>query len=261
MSSSSREGQGPARSGRDHDQEPLADQLAALARALEQEDDPQQTLDAIVRAAVDTVPGAQHASVSVVQRRRVVETVAATGDLPRAVDQAQYDTGEGPCLDTLYQRETVRVPDLAREQRWPEFARKASDLGVGSMLALQLYVAGDDLGALHLQNEARDAFGGEAEHVGLLFASHAALALSAAQKVDRLQRGMDTRNVIGQATGILMERMKITSDHAFRVLVGASQSRNVKLHEVAEMIATSSVTASPRIPRARPRLPDLRGQG
>ena len=260
MSSSGPEAPDPERSDRADVQEPLADQLASLARALEQEGDHQQTLDAVVRAAVDTIPGTQHASISVVRRRRVVETVAATADLPRAVDQAQYDTGEGPCLDTLYERETVRVPDLAGEQRWPEFAGKASDLGVGSMLALRLYVADDDLGALHLQNEAPGAFGGEAEHVGVLFASHAALALSAAQKVDSLQRAMDTRNVIGQATGILMERMKITSDHAFEVLVRASQTRNVKLHEVAQTIVTSGVTPSPRVPRARPGLPDLRGQ-
>lgn len=241
MASGSAAGPGPGGSEGDRDQEPLADRLAGLARALEREYDPPHTLDAIVRAAVDIVPGAQHASISVVQRRSVVETMAATTELPRRLDQAQYDAGQGPCLDTLYQQETVRVADLQSDSRWPEFTAQAVGLGVRSMLALRLYVAGEDLGALNLLSEHPDALDGESEHVGLLFASHAALALSSAQQLDHLKRGMDTRDLIGEAKGILRERLGVTGEQAFGLLVRASQTRNRKLSEItAEIVAGSS---------------------
>ncbi len=102
-----------------------------------------------MRAAVDTVPGAQHASISAIRRRREVETRASTNDLSTAVDKAQYETGQRPCLDTLYEQETVRLPDVPCETRWPEFTLRARELGVGSMLSVQLFVEGDELGALN----------------------------------------------------------------------------------------------------------------
>src|SRR4051794_32884549 len=90
----------------------LAEKLSALARAMQDEKGLEHTLDAIVLSAADTVPGADEASISVVSRRRVVHTPAATGALPRAVDQAQYQTGQGPCLDSLYEHRTLRLPDI-----------------------------------------------------------------------------------------------------------------------------------------------------
>ncbi len=127
----------------------LAHRLGDLARSLEHESDTDATLDAIVHAAVNTVPGAQHASISAIRKRREVETRASTNDLSTAVDKAQYETGQGPCLDTLYEQETVRLPDVPGETRWPEFTLRASELGVGSMLSVQLFVEGDELGALN----------------------------------------------------------------------------------------------------------------
>ncbi len=168
--------------------------------------------------------------------------------------------GGGSCSsvsDALYKQETVRLTDMESESRWPEFTAKAAGLGVGSMLALQLYVAGDDLGALNLHNAHPDAFDGEAEHVGLLFAAHAALALSTAQQLDHLKRGMDTRDLIGQAKGILMERLSVTSDQAFGLLVRASQTRNRKLSEIAADITAGAGQrgTAPPPPRARNGVP------
>lgn len=227
-------GQSPA-----GDDDQLADRLSQLARSLEQQPDAAETLDAVVHAAVDTVPGAQHASISAIRKRRVVETRASTGELPRAVDQAQYDTGQGPCLDTLYEQDTVRLPDLVAEQRWPDFTKRAIELGVGSMLAVQLFVEGDDLGALNLHSEHQAAFDEEAEHVALLFASHAAVAMSAAQQKQQLRRAVTTRQLIGQAQGILIERFKISDEQAFGLLVRASQDTNRKLVEIAADLVRS----------------------
>jgi hypothetical protein len=102
------------------------------------------------------------------------------------------------------------------------------------MLAFQLFVEGDNLGALNLYGRTPDAFDDESEHVGLLFASHAAVAFAGVRKQQQLSRALDTRDVIGMAKGILMQRYSISSDRAFRVLVRSSQDNQRKLREVAE---------------------------
>jgi GAF domain-containing protein len=194
-----------------------------------------------VTSAVTTVPDAEHASISAVRRRREVHTIAATGELSREVDRVQYATQQGPCLDSLYDQQTVRLPRLAEEQRWPDFVSAAAELGVGSMLAVQLYVAGDDLGALNLISTSVDAFDEEDEHVAVLFATHAAVAMADAQATDRLERAVSSRDLIGQAKGILMERFRITDHQAFLLLVRASQTSNAKLTSVAEELVRSGV--------------------
>lgn len=76
------------------------------------------------------MPGAEYASISAVGKRRDIRTLAATGDLSRAVDRAQSDTGEGPCLDGFHERRTVRLSGLSRDERWPEFIARAHGLGL-----------------------------------------------------------------------------------------------------------------------------------
>jgi GAF domain-containing protein len=131
----------------------------------------------------------------------------------------------------------VSVPDLASEQRWPDFSARAAALGVGSMLSFQLFVEGDNLGALNLYSSESDAFDDESEQVGLLFASHAAVAFADAQKLDQLNSAVETRDLIGQAKGILMERYRISAEQAFRVLTRVSQQRNRKLRDLAAELA------------------------
>jgi GAF domain-containing protein len=217
-------------------QDMLAVRMGELARSLQQEGSLQDTLQGIVTAAVDTVPGAQFAGISEVQGRLEINTPALTDELVRASDAAQYETG--PCLDAIYVEQTVRVSDMASEDRWPEFAKRAAQLGVRSMLSFQLYVVGDNLGALNLYNREPDAFDDESEHVGLLFASHAAVAMAGAQRNEQLNRAMGTRDLIGQAKGILMERHKLTADQAFMLLVRASQATHTKLRGIAEQLTT-----------------------
>lgn len=217
----------------------LAEHLSTLARVLERQPDLQSTLDAVVRTAVGTVPGAMEASISEIQRRRDVKTLAATGELSRAVDHAQYDFAEGPCIDTLYQQRTVRLSDLDTEQRWPRFVSRARELGVGSMLAVQLFVDEENLGALNLTSREATAFDDESEHVALLFASHAAVAMSGERARSNLQSAVSTREVIGQAQGILMERFKITGGMAFHMLMVASQDSNRKLRDIADELAST----------------------
>jgi hypothetical protein len=230
----------------------LARTLSELARSLEAEDDTESMLDDLVAAAVAQIPGADEGSISIVLARKDVSSQSPSGDLPRRVDALQTETGQGPCLDAVYKEKTVQVPDMASETRWPRFARRAVEAGAGSMLSFQLWVDGDNLGALNLYGHEPHSFTEESEQVGLLFVSHAAVAMAGAQKRDQLAEGMATRDLIGQAKGILMERYKITAQQAFSLLARASQQRNKKLRDLAaELADTGQVTGvTPSRPRS-----------
>ena len=219
----------------------LAVQFGRLARGLQQQGDPHSTLVEIVRAAVQLIPGSEQGSVSTVVGRRHLQSQVASGELARTLDELQQHTGQGPCLDAVYQNETVLVTDLAAETRWPQFTELACSAGARSLLAFQLYVDGDNLGALNLYAGSAGAFGDESEHIGLLFASHAALAYDAAQTKSGLARSVATRQLIGQAQGILMERHKVTADQAFAMLVQVSQHSNTKLRDIAERLVHSGM--------------------
>jgi len=224
----------------------LAVHLSDVARMLDRENQVEKTLAAIVSAAVDTVPGCVSASISATKGRREVITLASTNAVARATAAAQYETGEGPCLDSLFEQETVRLPDMTTETRWPDFTKAALELGVHSMLAVQLFVDGDDLGALNLHSDATDAFDDESEHIALLFAAHAAVAMSRAQERHNMRQALTTREAIGLAQGILMERFKVPRDRAFQILVHSSQVSNQRLIDVADELARTGDLSSSR---------------
>ena len=217
----------------------LAASFSHFARAVQEHEDPEATLDEIVGAAVALIPGCDEASISVVVGRRAVTSHAPSSDLPRTVDALQESLGQGPCLDAAYEHETVRVADMASETRWPEFSKAALAAGAAGMLSLQLFVEGDNLGALNLFSRSAGAFDDESEHIGLMFAAHAAVAYAAAQQQVGMHRVIASRQLIGQAQGILMERHKLTSDQAFALLIRVSQKRNIKLREIAESLVLS----------------------
>jgi len=131
------------------------------------------------------------------------------------------------------------------------------------MLSIQLWVEGDNLGALNLYSRRVDAFDDESEQVGLLFASHAAVAFAGAQDRNHLRQGIATRDLIGQAKGILMERYKVTGDQAFRLLVKVSNDNNLALRSVAENLASTGLWMGaadpPKVPERSPRAPDTNG--
>jgi len=206
------------------------------------------TLRAITRAAVSTIPHADDCGITYVIGRSKVDSRAPTGDLPRLVDALQEEVREGPCLDAVWHELVVRVDDVATEQRWPRFAERAAALGVGSMLSFQLFVEGDQLGAMNVYAQTPGAFDDEGQEVGLMLASHAAIALSGAAHEEHLRAGMTTRDVIGQAKGILMERFKLTADQAFGVLVRTSSLLNRKLSDIAD-----ELTSTGRLPDRDPR--------
>ncbi|MCF6506677.1 GAF and ANTAR domain-containing protein [Blastococcus sp. MG754426] len=224
----------------------LGEVMGQVARALQEEHgDVEATLQAITHAAVGSVPGAEESGITLVVDRRTVESRAPTGDLPRSIDRLQERLGEGPCLDALFEQRTVRIEDLREEDRWPRFAGEAADLGARSMLSFQLFVTGSTVGALNLYSSRPGAFGEESESVGLVFASHAAVALVSAQHEQHLRTALASRDLIGQAKGILMNQFKLTGDQAFQVLVRASSHTNRKLVDIAEELSETGVLPTP----------------
>ena len=221
----------------------LADVMSRTARRLqEQHGDVEATLQAITATAVEVVPHAEECSISYVVGRSTIEPRASTSDLPRSLDALQEQVEQGPCMDAIREQEVVRVDDVGAEDRWPEFTRRAAGLGVGSMMCFRLFVEGDRLGALNLYSRTPGAFDDESEDIGHMFAAHAAVAVAGAEHEENLRAGMDNRDVIGQAKGILMERHRLTADQAFGVLARVSQEMNRKLVDIArELTDTGAV--------------------
>ena len=226
----------------------LAQTFADVARALLAEDDVEATLHRITQLAVETIEGCDHAGVSLIEGRKI-STAAASDDLSRQVDAIQYEVDEGPCLDAIREHESFRIDDLGTEDRWPTFCRRAvEETGVAAMMSYRLFDDEDTMGALNLYSTMPGAFDDEALAVGSVFATHAAVALAGARNDEHMQKALQSRDVIGQAKGILMAQEGVNAKDAFDILRRASQRMNVKLREVAERVAsrTAPDEGSPR---------------
>jgi len=225
--------------------ESLSRLIADLARSLQAEDSSGETMDLAVTLAVEIVDGAEHAGISLVHRGRIIETPAYTSDAALRADRIQQDLGDGPCLLAIRDEETVSCPDLATEPRWGDWgARTAAETGLGSMLCFRMFTQKERLGALSLYATRPHAFTGADVESGLSFAAHTAIAIAVARQDEHMEIALDSRSLIGQATGIVMDRYDIDAVRAFAVLKRISQQSNVRLHEVAvELIRTRHLPA------------------
>ncbi|HUP75146.1 MAG TPA: GAF and ANTAR domain-containing protein [Acidimicrobiales bacterium] len=219
----------------------LETNLSEVALALFAPGTVQGTLQRIVDLAERAVDGCDAAGILVVERATVT-TAAASSALVVLVDQLQIDANEGPCLDATRRGTTFYAADLVDDARWPTFAPAAMNAGIRSVLAYSLRSSGR-ASALNLYSRLPHAFGATDRAQGQLFATLARLALDSAEgketddrKTANLIEALRTRELIGQAQGILMERERITAAQAFDVLRRASQHINVKLREVAETL-------------------------
>ncbi|WP_374970606.1 GAF and ANTAR domain-containing protein [Terrabacter sp. BE26] len=220
-----------------------------------------QTLAAVARLAVERVPGADHASVTSFDGVRF-RTVAATDDLARRADEIQYALGSGPCVDAIVEDTLYRPTDLGDDDRWPEFgARVSSQLGLRSMLSFRLgHENGDVVDGLNLYSAEVGAFDERAQLLGLMLATHGAMALAVTAnqaRVDNLHKALETNREIGVATGVLMAQHHVTQDQAFGLLRLASQDSNRKLRDVAADVVETGVL--PAVQRRSPEPGDTPG--
>jgi hypothetical protein len=197
------------------------------------------TLAQIVELSVALIEGCDYAGLFLVDGD-AVSTPVLTDQIVQLIDDLQRQSGAGPCLDAITRQLIFYSVDLVGEQRWPDFASSASANGIRSVLALPLSVNGT-VGALNLYARYPDAFGVLDRGRATLLASLAGLALLAARShededrlADNLHAALGTRELIGQAEGILMQRERITGEQAFDILRRASQHLNLKLREVAQ---------------------------
>jgi transcriptional regulator with GAF, ATPase, and Fis domain len=242
----------PERSGREHDGRAssellgsdLAHTLEAAARSLLERGDEEgvdHTLGLVVRGAKQTVPHVEEAGISLVVRGGTVESHAPSSRVVNDLDQLQNTLGEGPCLDSIWEEERIVVDDMeAAQDRWPRYAAAAAERGIGSLMSFQLFAESGSAGALNLYSSQAHVFDQSTADVGRLFAAQAALVLHGAKRIQGLHVALESRDVIGQAKGILMERFGTGQARAFSMLVESSQHTNMKLAKVAEWVVAET---------------------
>jgi GAF domain-containing protein len=184
-----------------------------------------------------------------IEKRRVV-AVAPTDPLVANLDDLQSELGDGPCVTALREHHTVHIDDMSTDTRWPQFARQATELGVHSLLSFQLFVRSETLGALNLYSDQAGGFSEDSIEVGTIVAQHAAVAMIGATDENHFHAALASRDVIGQAKGILMHRDKLTGLQAFATLTRASKDTNIKLVDIANWLVDeheSGITGAPII--------------
>jgi hypothetical protein len=208
--------------------------------------DLEQTLAQIVESAVATIPGVDAGSISMTQHGRI-ETRAPTSDAIGKLDDIQSQLHEGPCITAIEDppaEGTVLARDFAGAdaERWPRFASYAVEAGYRTLMSTQLSVNGGIRAALNLYSTTPDAFDEDARTLAGLFGIQAAILLYGADVAGQLQRAVDSRDMIGQAKGVLRERFKVDDEAAFRMLVKSSQDTNMKLTAVAQWLLDDTKT-------------------
>jgi len=194
-----------------------------------------ETLSRITAAAVEVLPEVRYASITIKHADGRLETVAPTDDLLCDLDAAQYDLQEGPCYETAVDLVHVTAPYLAEDLRWPRYAPVAVSAGVQAQAGIRLFDSARSNGALNLYGDRPGAFedlGG----LGELFSHQAAMALEYARHITQLQEAVQSRQLIGQAVGVVMERYSLDDARAFGFLTRLSSTENVKLRLVAERL-------------------------
>jgi hypothetical protein len=224
----------------------LAMVFADIAEQLYDADSFDDLLSRIAEAAVSTIAGCRMASVTL-HERSGYRTAASTDPAATAVDQAQYQSHEGPCMDAV--DAAMVYAQSFPDERWPTLASRPTESGVQSALSYRLAAASSGTadsggGSLNSYGVIPSAFNDTAQQIGFILAAHAAVAARAVDErstLESLGRDLEqallSRDVIGQAKGILMERLKITPEDAFDLLRRSSQHLNLKLRDVARGLA------------------------
>jgi hypothetical protein len=238
------------------DAERLGEQLAELTRVLLDADSVGQALAHVVAATTVVVPHARLVSITLRDPGGRFFTPIEAPEAAIDLDDVQYRTGQGPCLDAATPDGPAYAleQDLARTSSWPQFAAVATAHGLGAVLSTALLPQPGPAsvsGALNIYAH-RDGITDTDRHRALLLATHASLALQHARSAElaalervNLRRAIASRDVIGQAKGILMARQGLDADAAFDLLRRTSQDLNVKLADIAATLVGNHAALLP----------------
>nr|WP_234810015.1 GAF and ANTAR domain-containing protein [Mycolicibacterium moriokaense] len=221
--------------------------IAELVQALHSrtDTDSETVIAELAEHAAVEIPGAQYAGITVTRNRKHIDTPAATHFYPMLLDKVQQRYGEGPCLTAAWEEKTIHVADLEHDDRFPRYREDAlAETPIRSIMAFQLFIAGETMGALNVYAEQPHAFDDESRTIGLIFAAHSSVAWNSARRDEHFKKALASRDVIGQAKGMIMERYGVDAVQAFELLRKLSQDSNVPLIKVAtQLVADSQSTA------------------
>jgi hypothetical protein len=201
--------------------------------------DVDKTIESLTRAAVEILPGAEHASITIRHADGSLGSYAMTAPVLEELDEWQFAAQEGPCYDGVTNDALTVCGDLASDPRYPRYGARARAAGIRSQAGLRLFETPSSVGGLNLYSGSVGALADVTFLTGL-FASHARTALAYAVQIDQLRDAMFSRQKIGQAVGIIMERYRLPEETAFGYLTRLSQDRNVKVRLIADEIITTS---------------------
>jgi GAF domain-containing protein len=214
----------------------LAQRMAELARASAAPRSVEEVLSDVTAAAMELIAGADTAGVLLIGKGGKWDSVANTSDLPYRLDELQMLFNEGPCVEAALDELIVRTDDFRADERWPQYSAAVVEIGVLSGLSFKLYTADRTAGALNLFSFKPNAFDAEDETTGVVLAAHGAAAILASRHGEQLQSALSTRDRIGQAKGIIMERFGVNDVQAFEMLRKLSQDSNTRLIDVAQRV-------------------------
>jgi GAF domain-containing protein len=217
----------------------LIREVADLVQTLQkhQDSDVDTVLAELTQSAVRTVPTAKYSGITVATRDGKVRTPAATGRYPELLDEIQQRTDEGPCLSGAWENDVIRIDDITCEDRWPAYCHEAiEETPIRSIMSFQLYADHQTIAALNFYAEEPNAFDDEMAEMGLIVAAHTALAWNMARRDEQFRSALASRDIIGQAKGMIMERFRIDAVQAFELLKRLSQSGNTPVVAVARQL-------------------------
>ncbi len=195
-------------------------------------------LSALTAGATSAVSTATYACITVVENG-VVTSLAPTDEVAGRLDELQAKHDVGPCLESAWRQRVVRVDDYDTDDRWPEYISDARmQTPVRASVSFPLFRESDVMGALTLHSVEADAFDPDAVQIGRTFAAQAALAMQSDTRQHQFSEALASRDTIGQAKGILMERYDLDADQAFAMLRQVSQDTNDKIVDLAARLVT-----------------------
>jgi GAF domain-containing protein len=220
----------------------LIREVAELMEVLRQDvPDVDAILGELTEGAVKALPGAQYAGITIASRHGEVRTASATGRYPVLLDEIQQRYKEGPCLSAAWEQHMIRIKDMADEERWPAYCRAATQASpIRSIMSFQLFADHHTMGALNFYAEQPHAFDDDAVELGLILATHTALAWNLVRRDEQFRSALASRDIIGQAKGMIMERFTIDAIRAFELLKRLSQNSNTALAVVASRLVESA---------------------
>lgn len=205
-------------------------------------------LERIAHLARRAMPAVDEVSVTLLEGQKA-KTAVFTGSLAVQLDERQYNSGFGPCLDAAVSGQTILVDTAAPDSAYPDFANAALRQGVTQTVSVGMPVPDRVVGALNMYASSDGPVDPETLEVAKTFASYAAVAVanaalyaSTAALAEQMQLAMQSRSVIEQAKGILIARHGYSSDDAFQALVKVSQHSNRKLRDVAQALVASTAS-------------------